>query len=100
MGNFVIEVRASGNDGCQRDVKDGEIAAAFCGVDRCPDCLARAFAADLVLRGCSIESATLTHQPLDQAPVVENLVTLQRTGTFAVGPMMDWDRDPKPQREA
>jgi hypothetical protein len=60
--------------------------------------LARAFAADLVLRGSALESATLTHLPDDQAPVVENLITLQRTGTF-VGPMLDWDKAPRPERE-
>ena len=114
MGNFVIKIEAEGGHGCQRDVKDGGIVVAGCGVPGCPDCISRMLVALLARWGTNVKSATLTHWPNpDGTPqditVVDDLVTFERHGSFDiaphkgesnipllptenVGPAVDWDR--------
>jgi hypothetical protein len=81
MGNFKIEINAVGGHGCKREVKDGEKNYG-CGQMTCPDCQARAFVAQLQRNGISVQSAELTHWPGEESQVADNLVTLERTGSF------------------
>jgi hypothetical protein len=73
MGNFVVNVKAVGGHGCQRDIKDGGIVDG-CGQPGCPDCLAREFVNKL--------KATLTHWPATPTEVVDNLLSKIRKGNF------------------
>jgi hypothetical protein len=63
-------------------VKDGEKVQPFCGQASCPDCKARAFVADLKASGCNVESAELAHWPGTPHEVLDNLVSLERKGSF------------------
>lgn len=81
MGNFVIEVKAVGGHGCQREVKDGEEVQG-CGQMTCPDCIAREFVDRLKRSGSNVEEATLTHWPDQEGTVVDNLLTKERKGSF------------------
>lgn len=81
MGQFAVEVKAVGNHGCNRQVKDGE-AHIGCQHRDCPDCVAREFVRRLVAQGTSVESATLIHWPDTENEVRENLLTGVRTGNF------------------
>jgi hypothetical protein len=81
MGDFRIEVNATGGHGCQRDVKDGGIVAG-CGQPTCPDCIAREFVAKLKDSGAMVKDALLIHWPNSQPTIVDNLVTRMRGGSF------------------
>ena len=86
MGDFVIEVKCTGGHGCQREVKDGGTLAASCGQPGCPDCMARAFVAELKSSGTHIRDATLQHWPADQPGQTlgprDDLQTGERRGSF------------------
>lgn len=83
MGNFVIEVKAVGGHGCQREVKSGEQVKPSCDspFPACPDCLAREFVSRLQAI-CSVESAKLTHWPGQPSEVRDDLVSRVRDGQF------------------
>lgn len=81
MGQFRIEITATGGHGCQRGVKDGGVVYG-CGLIVCPDCSARQFVQKLLRDGAIELSATLTHWPGTPGQVVDNLVTGERTGQF------------------
>lgn len=67
MGDFRIEVNATGGHGCQRELKDGA-SVKECGDPNCPDCIARRFVAEL---------------PKDALPtIVHNLVIVLMSGNF------------------
>lgn len=73
MGQFRIEIVATGNHGCDRDAKEGESMRPPCSSPNCIDCRARDFVAQMQASGAltfydsSIppEGATLTHWPKD-----------------------------------
>jgi hypothetical protein len=81
MGDFRLEVNATGGHGCQREVKTGQEVTG-CGRTDCPDCLAREFVAKLRAAGNSIKDALLIHWPNGTGTVVDNLVSKQRSGNF------------------
>ena len=81
MGNFNIEVKASGGHGCQREFKDGEYVYG-CRRMSCPDCIAREFVEILQKHGHSVHRAVLTHWPGEPSQVQDNLLTGIRSGTF------------------
>ena len=81
MGDFRIEVNATGGHGCQRDLGDKQIING-CGRSGCPDCLAREFVAKLKKSGSSIKDALLIHWPNTNGTIVDNLVTKMRGGSF------------------
>lgn len=81
MGDFRIEVNATGGHGCQRELGDKAIVEG-CGRADCPDCLARKFVADLKAQGQSVKDALLIHWPNSMPTIVDNLLTKQRNGSF------------------
>lgn len=81
MGDFRIEVNATGGHGCQRELGNGELING-CGRPDCPDCLARKFVAELKAQGQSVKDALLIHWPNSSPTVVDNLVTKMRGGSF------------------
>lgn len=81
MGDFRIEVNATGGHGCQRELGDKSLVEG-CGQPGCPDCLARKFVADLKASGNSIKDALLIHWPNSSGTVVDNLTTKMRGGSF------------------
>jgi hypothetical protein len=84
MGDFVIEIRATGGHGCQRDKKDGEVVEG-CGFENCPDCMVREFVKkfkDKGMLGFQTNYARLTHWPEGPGTVVDNLLTGVRKGSF------------------
>jgi hypothetical protein len=48
----------------------------------CPDCQTREFVEQLQRKGCSVESAKLTHWPGQEDEVVDDLVSKKRSGNF------------------
>lgn len=81
MGTSVITVRITGNHGCQRDKKHGEVIE-DCGSSGCVDCVARRFVKALGSAG-QVEEAHLLHWPQDAGPhIIDNLKTGVRTGSF------------------
>lgn len=68
MGNFKIEIEAVGGHGSDRTAKQGEPLSIKDG----PDQQAVNFVERLMMDGCSIVSATLTHWP-DTTPIIDDL---------------------------
>ena len=83
MGDYRIEVNATGGHGCKREIKDGE-ANYGCGRMDCPDCIAREFVQTLKRKGSMIRGATLTHWPGQVGEVVDDIAELggKRRGNF------------------
>jgi hypothetical protein len=81
MGQYRIEITAVGVHGCMREVPSGGTVLGCRQMD-CPDCQAREFVRQLQRTGSSIESATLTHWPGQEAEVRDDLRTGTRTGSF------------------
>lgn len=81
MGQFRIEITATGNHGCERAIKDGGTTYG-CGRIACPDCSARELVAKLIRDGAFEVSATLTHWPGTPNQVIDDLVTQIRKGSF------------------
>ena len=81
MGDFRIEINATGGHGCQRDLGDKALIEG-CGAINCPDCIARKFVAELKASGASIKDALLIHWPNSNGTIVDNLVTKMRGGNF------------------
>jgi len=92
MGDFRIVIDGSGNHGCGRQAKDGDVVTR-CGEPHCVDCQAKAFAAQL--RGASIATARLEHWPVpgaagttrnaDPGPI-DDLISGVRHGSFVQPP--------------
>ena len=70
MGDFLIRIHATGDHGCQRDKKHGDVLADDCGNPSCVDCKARRFLKEL---SSMIHDATITHWPahLMNRPLME-----------------------------
>jgi hypothetical protein len=69
MGDFRLEVDATGGHGCDRDAHEGEIVRA-CGRQGCPDCEFRRFLAQPTVIG-TLRSAKLVHWPGQTCEVVD-----------------------------
>ena len=81
MGDFRIEVNATGGHGCQRDLGDKQLVNG-CGNPGCPDCIARRFVAELKASGAMVKDALLIHWPNSTPTIVDNLLTKMRSGSF------------------
>jgi len=81
MGDFRVEVNATGGHGCQRELKDGATVTP-CGSPGCPDCIAREFVKKLRDSGQSVKDALLIHWPNSDPVIVDNLLTGKRHGNF------------------
>lgn len=81
MGDFRIEVNATGGHGCQRNLLSGS-EVGVCSDPNCPDCIARRFVEELKSRGVSVRDALLIHWPNSNPTIVDNLMTKKRTGSF------------------
>jgi len=81
MGDFCIEVKAIGNHGCQRELKDGS-SVFGCRRDDCPDCITRRYVRELQASGASVSEAKLTHWPGQSSEVQDDLLTKVRRGSF------------------
>jgi hypothetical protein len=81
MGQFKIEVTATGGHGCQRELKDSSIVGQ-CDSPICPDCIARRFVEQLKGTGALVEMARLTHWPGTDSEVIDNLLSGLRKGSF------------------
>jgi hypothetical protein len=81
MGDFRIEVNATGGHGCQRDLGDKQLING-CGQPGCPDCIARKFVAELKASGAMVKDALLIHWPNSTPTIVDNLVSKMRSGSF------------------
>lgn len=86
MGDFNINITASGGHGCERKAKAGEKLYGRCGRFTCPDCMAYEFVQQLKQRGMMsgpAAHATFTHWPGQPASVVDDLLNNERTfGAF------------------
>ena len=80
MGQFKVEITASGAHGCQREIGDGGTVFG-CRKQTCPDCRVREFVEDLKRR-YQVEAATFTHWPETPQEVVDDLLTKKRVGSF------------------
>lgn len=81
MGDFRIEVNATGGHGCQRE-KGNKSKIERCGDSNCPDCLARTFVEMLKTRGVLVKDALLIHWPNSSPIIVDNLNDGTRYGDF------------------
>lgn len=81
MGDFRIEVNATGGHGCQRERLSGSTIEP-CNSPSCPDCIARKFVAELKASGNNVKDALLIHWPNGNPTIVDNLLTKVRTGSF------------------
>ena len=81
MGDFRIEVNATGGHGCQRELKDGS-GVGPCDNPNCPDCIAREFVKKLRDSGTAVKDALLIHWPNSSPTIVDNLLTGLRSGNF------------------
>lgn len=81
MGQFIVNVDAVGNHGCQRDKKDGE-AVVGCDQSHCTDCITREYVRRLKRSGTMISAATITHWPGSESEVRDDLLTGRRAGSF------------------
>lgn len=91
MGTFHVVVQATGNHGCERELKDDETVI---GCDRpgCTDCMAREFVRRLKRSGAQVHLAQIDHWPqlerIGENPlpptgqVQDDLVSGKRTGNF------------------
>ena len=81
MGDFRVEVNATGGHGCQRELKNGSTVET-CADPSCPDCIARRFVAELVDKGTLVKDALLIHWPSSHPTIVDNLISRKRNGNF------------------
>lgn len=81
MGQFRLEITASGGHGCQREVKDGGIVWG-CRRQGCPDCEFWSMVVEFQRRtGCIVETAREVHWPGTSNEVVDVLDTTTIPGT-------------------
>jgi hypothetical protein len=87
MGDFNINITASGGHGCERKAKAGEKLYGRCGRFNCPDCMAYEFVQQLKQRGMFgnliSAKAEFTHWPGQASSVVDDMLTNERkSGSF------------------
>lgn len=88
MGDFHVLVHAVGGHGCERDKKDGDTVIG-CERQGCTDCMTREYVRRLKKSGAIVHTARIDHWPnmpydlpLPTGPVVDNLLTGIRAGSF------------------
>jgi len=81
MGRFLVVIDGTGNHGCMREVKDGEVVI---GCDRpgCVDCTIRETVRRLKRQGATLTVAALRHWPETDSEVQDDLLTGKRAGNF------------------
>jgi hypothetical protein len=86
MGDFNINITATGGHGCERKAKAGDKLYGRCGRFSCPDCMAYEFVQQLKQRGMlafNTSKAELTHWPGQSGQVVDDLLLNERKeGSF------------------
>ena len=87
MGDFNINITATGGHGCDRKAKEGDKLYGRCGRFSCPDCMAYEFVQQLKQRGMfglsPAAKAELTHWPGQPGQVVDDMLTNERkSGQF------------------
>jgi len=88
MGDFNINITATGGHGCERKAKAGDKLYGRCGRFTCPDCMAYEFVQQLKQRGMLSsgnpqQHAILTHWPGQPGEVVDDLLQNERkSGQF------------------
>jgi hypothetical protein len=82
MGQFKIEITAAGGHGDDRHIKDGEKLDLGMLPETSVDRVAHEAVEALKQRGCTVESATLTHWPDQQGEVVDDVLAGVRHGSF------------------
>jgi hypothetical protein len=82
MGQFKIEITAVGGHGDDRHIKDGEHLELGMLPESSVDRVAHEAVEALKARGCTVESATLTHWPDSDAKVVDDVLAGVRHGSF------------------
>lgn len=75
MGDFRIEIEATGGHGCDRDAKEG-MQVHGCGRMGCPDCELRRFLNSPGFKG-TLKSARLVHWPGQTTEVVDEYKPVQ-----------------------
>ena len=81
MGDFNINITATGGHGCERKAVTGEKLHGRCGRFTCPDCMAYEFTQQLKQRGMlgqSTSSAIFTHWPGQTSEVVDDMLKNER----------------------
>ena len=81
MGDFNINIMATGGHGCERKAKAGEKLYGRCGRFNCPDCMAYEFVQQLKQRGMfgyREDKAEFTHWPGGPTQVVDDLLKNER----------------------
>ena len=81
MGDFNINITATGGHGCERKAQPGEKLYGRCGKFNCPDCMAYEFVQQLKQRGMlgyPTSKAELTHWPGQPVAVVDDLLMNER----------------------
>lgn len=93
MGTFRVEVQATGNHGCQREVKSGDQVEG-CKQPGCVDCITREYVQKLKASGAFFQTpgaeaqpnvdgyARLTHWPGQDFTVSDDLLSGTRNGNF------------------
>lgn len=86
MGDFNINITATGGHGCERKAKPGEKLYGRCGRFTCPDCMAYDFVQRMKQAGMlsyDTSNATFTHWPGTSAAVVDDMLENERvSGQF------------------
>lgn len=86
MGDFRIEIHASGGHGCERKAQPGEKLWGRCGRFTCPDCMAYEFVQQMKQRGFlgfQNSKAAFIHWPDSSGRVVDDLLKNERAeGAF------------------
>lgn len=81
MGDFNVEIHATGGHGCQRGAGHGEVVDG-CQQPGCPDCIIRECVDKLKAAGHMVRYAVLRHWPGQLGEVIDNLITKVRHGKF------------------
>lgn len=87
MGDFNINITATGGHGCERKAKAGDKLWGRCGKFNCPDCMAYEFVQQLKQKGMFGSSthakAEFTHWPGQESAVVDDMLNNERkSGQF------------------
>lgn len=82
MGQFTIEITATGGHGVDRNVKDGEVVNFFKEGNQTPDAMAKFLELQLTNIGYNVENAVIKHWPDTSNEVIDNLKNGIRKGNF------------------
>ena len=86
MGDFNINITATGGHGCERKAKAGDKLYGRCGRFNCPDCMAYEFVQQLKQKGMfghTSAKAEFTHWPGQDGTVIDDMLTNERkSGQF------------------